>query len=97
MFQLSSDTLKTMGAEITTREIKQEPELWQETFDNYLKEKEEISSFLKKIIESANSKKLKLFLLELEHLNMLEILFVLIFKPMGIEEIIYSIVLHQLT
>ncbi|EGE54398.1 SIS domain-containing protein [Streptococcus parauberis] len=59
MFQLSSDTLKTMGAEITTREIKQEPELWQETFDNYLKEKEEISSFLKKIIESANSKKIK--------------------------------------
>ncbi len=57
MFQLSSDTLKTMGAEITTREIKQEPELWQETFDNYLKEKEEISSFLKKIIESADSKK----------------------------------------
>lgn len=48
MFQLSSDTLKTMGAEITTREIKQEPELWQETFDNYLKEKEEISSFLKR-------------------------------------------------
>lgn len=59
MFQLSSDVLKTMGAEITTREIKQEPQLWQETFDNYLKEKEDISSFLKKVIESADKGKVK--------------------------------------
>lgn len=37
-----------MGAEITTREIKQQPELWQEVFDYFISKKSEIEEFLKK-------------------------------------------------
>ena len=39
MFNLSFEELKTMGAEITTREIKQQPELWQEVFDYFISKK----------------------------------------------------------
>mgnify|MGYP000034278998 CR=1 FL=1 len=48
MFNLSFEELKTMGAEITTREIKQQPELWQEVFDYFISKKSEIEEFLKK-------------------------------------------------
>ncbi|MET3557731.1 tagatose-6-phosphate ketose/aldose isomerase [Streptococcus rupicaprae] len=35
MFQLSTAELEQLGAEITTREIRQQPELWLEAFDYY--------------------------------------------------------------
>ncbi|MGT2933399.1 SIS domain-containing protein [Streptococcus catagoni] len=59
MFQLSKEALTELGAEITTREIKQQPEIWEEVFAHFSTKKEEITSFLKAIIESANNKKVK--------------------------------------
>lgn len=50
MFDLSIEELTKLGAEITTREIKQQPELWQEAFDIYAEKQSEISAFLDKIV-----------------------------------------------
>lgn len=38
MFQLSKDELEKLGAEVTVREIRQQPELWLEAFE-YFKRK----------------------------------------------------------
>ncbi|MGT2666369.1 SIS domain-containing protein [Streptococcus rifensis] len=46
MFQLSTAELEALGAEITTREIRQQPELWLEAFDYYKTNLERISAFL---------------------------------------------------
>ena len=35
MFEIDAETLKTMGAEITTREIRQQPDLWEDTLKIY--------------------------------------------------------------
>lgn len=51
MFELSIDELNKLGAEITTREIKQQPELWQEAFAIYEQNKESLEAFLNDIIE----------------------------------------------
>ena len=51
MFDLSVEELTKAGAEITTREIKQQPELWVEAFENYEKVEGEIKTFLDKIVE----------------------------------------------
>lgn len=51
MFELSTDELNKLGAEITTREIKQQPELWLEAFENYEKVEKEIETFLNQIVE----------------------------------------------
>ncbi|UJF15345.1 SIS domain-containing protein [Jeotgalibaca sp. MA1X17-3] len=49
MFELSSEKLTDLGAEITTREIKQQPELWQEAFEYYKEEENRIKDFLDQI------------------------------------------------
>ncbi len=49
MFQLSTKELAELGAEITTREIKQQPELWQETLTIYQEKQEAIATFLRAI------------------------------------------------
>lgn len=49
MFKLSPDELKERGAEITVREIKQQPELWQEAFENYKLHATKIEGFLNNI------------------------------------------------
>ena len=46
MFELDTETLTSMGAEITTREIKQQPELWEDTLKIYDDNAEAISAFL---------------------------------------------------
>lgn len=46
MFQLAKEQLEALTAEITTREIKQQPELWQEAFDYYTTNLERITAFL---------------------------------------------------
>lgn len=46
MFQLSTAELEKLGAEITTREIRQQPELWLEAFDYYKANLERITNFL---------------------------------------------------
>lgn len=51
MFNESIETLERLGAEITTREIKQQPELWQETLSVFTQKQSEIMKFLKTIQE----------------------------------------------
>ena len=46
MFKSDLDTLKSQGANITTLEIKQQPELWRDTFNIYLDNKAAIEKFL---------------------------------------------------
>lgn len=46
MFEKSIDDLKALGADITTHEIKQQPELWRDTFNIYKENKEAINAFL---------------------------------------------------
>ena len=49
MFTKTDDELTKLGAKITTREIEQQPQLWQETLKIYQDKKSEISDFLDKI------------------------------------------------
>ncbi len=46
MFTLSEEKLASLGAVVTTREIKQQPELWSEAYTNYQDKLEEITSFM---------------------------------------------------
>ena len=48
MFEIDAETLKTMGAEITTREIRQQPELWEDTLKIYDDNAEAIAAFLQR-------------------------------------------------
>ncbi|WHY91337.1 SIS domain-containing protein [Neobacillus cucumis] len=51
MFTLSQDILMPLGASITTAEIKQQPELWGETFALYTAKSHEIKAFLQNLTE----------------------------------------------
>ncbi|OTO01336.1 SIS domain-containing protein [Enterococcus sp. 5B3_DIV0040] len=53
MFTLEKEELKQMGAEITTREIRQQPELWEETIRLYQDAQIEIETFLETVKEQA--------------------------------------------
>ncbi|EQE46803.1 SIS domain-containing protein [Clostridioides difficile] len=46
MFKLEEQKLKDLGAIITTNEIKQQPELWLETYEIYKSNKEKLSRFI---------------------------------------------------
>lgn len=46
MFHLSYKELENLGASITSREIKQQPELWKDTYQIYLENLSSISEFL---------------------------------------------------
>lgn len=56
MFQLSTKELVELGAEITTREIKQQPELWQETLTIYQEKQEAIAAFLRTIKQKTDKR-----------------------------------------
>ena len=49
MLDYSQEELQRLGADITTREIYQQPEVWQEAFDSYKVQAADIAAFLKKI------------------------------------------------
>lgn len=49
MFKLAVDKLAALGADITTREIYQQPQLWQEAWDLYVAKREDIKAFLANI------------------------------------------------
>lgn len=51
MFTKTDEELEKLSAKITTREIQQQPELWQETWSIYQDNKEKITAFLTKITE----------------------------------------------
>ena len=46
MFEKSVDELKELGADITTAEIAQQPDLWEDTFQIYADNKAAIEKFL---------------------------------------------------
>ncbi|MDN6625799.1 MAG: SIS domain-containing protein [Pisciglobus halotolerans] len=56
LFTKSKDELDELGAAITTKEIKQQPELWVEAYDNYKKNEQKIRSYLEKIKAEAEGK-----------------------------------------
>ena len=47
MFTLSQDKLVSLGASITTAEIRRQPDLWDETFALYKEKSEGLMSFTK--------------------------------------------------
>ena len=49
MLDYSQEELQRLGADITTREIYQQPDVWQEAFDSYKAQAADIAAFLKKI------------------------------------------------
>ena len=57
MFTVEKEKLKQLGAEITTREIRQQPELWKETFDHYQAIQKELENFLEIVKEKANGQR----------------------------------------
>lgn len=59
MFEKTDAALKEMGAAITTREIKQQPELWQETLEIFKANQDKIKDFLAMVEKSAEGKKVR--------------------------------------
>ncbi|GHU40951.1 tagatose-6-phosphate ketose [Bacilli bacterium] len=49
MFNYSTEELEKLGASHTTREIKQQPQVWLEAFENFMAQKSEIAAFLAKV------------------------------------------------
>lgn len=56
LFTKSQNELKKHGAMITTQEIMQQPELWEETWVNYQNQKEKIDMFLQQLKKEASGK-----------------------------------------
>ncbi|MDR4151513.1 SIS domain-containing protein, partial [Bacillus thuringiensis] len=54
MFTLSQEKLVSLGASITTAEIRRQPDLWIETFALYMEKSERIAAFLQKIVTKHN-------------------------------------------
>lgn len=54
VFTLSQEKLVLLGASITTEEIKQQPDLWAETFDLYTEKSKEIEEFFLKLSTKHN-------------------------------------------
>lgn len=73
MYSLSTEELEKMGAEITTREIRQQPELWEETLSIYKKEQANIQAFLAEVTAQAKGAKTRVILLVPVLHNMWEI------------------------
>lgn len=59
MFTYSEEKLDTLGARITTEEIKQQPKLWQEALDIYEGKKQEIKDFLAKVTADSQGKRVR--------------------------------------
>lgn len=57
MFTVAKEKLKQLGAEITTREIRQQPELWEETIEGYQTLQTELAEFLAEVRKQAQDKR----------------------------------------
>jgi len=55
MFKLTDERLTELGANITTREIEQQPQLWKEVFSNYQAKRTEIESYMASIAHKHES------------------------------------------
>ena len=51
MLHYTKEDLLELGAEITTREIYQQPDVWREAFESYQSKREEIAAFLQRIAD----------------------------------------------
>ena len=51
MLHYTKEDLLELGAEITTREIYQQPDVWKEAFEDYQAKREEIAAFLQGIAD----------------------------------------------
>ena len=51
MLNYTKEDLLKLGAEITTREIYQQPDVWKEAFESYQEQREEIAAFLQGIAD----------------------------------------------
>ncbi|THE13741.1 SIS domain-containing protein [Enterococcus hirae] len=58
MFELPEKDLKEIGASITTREVKQQPELWKKTVEILEEKQVELTKFLDTLKEQAKDKKI---------------------------------------
>ena len=54
MLHYTKEDLLELGAEITTREIYQQPDVWKEAFESYQAQGEEIAAFLQGIADKHN-------------------------------------------
>lgn len=54
MFGKSTEELTQLGAQITTKEIKQQPDLWEEALANYQQQADQVAAFLDKVVTAAN-------------------------------------------
>ncbi|MDT2662863.1 SIS domain-containing protein [Enterococcus hulanensis] len=57
MFTVAKEKLEQLGAEITTREIRQQPELWEETIEGYQTLQTELAEFLAEVRKQAQGKR----------------------------------------
>ncbi|WP_125590219.1 SIS domain-containing protein [Companilactobacillus jidongensis] len=59
MFSKTDKELEEMGAQITTREIQQQPDLWKEAYDNFVGNQDKVNNFLDEIISNFPDKKIR--------------------------------------
>ncbi|MBO0462100.1 SIS domain-containing protein [Enterococcus sp. DIV1298c] len=59
MFELSKDELEKIGARITTEEIKQQPDLWEEVVEILGEKQNELSQFFDELDKRANGKQIQ--------------------------------------
>ncbi|KRK79057.1 SIS domain-containing protein [Companilactobacillus nodensis] len=59
MFSKTDKELEEMGAQITTREIQQQPDLWKEAYDNFVGNQDQVNNFLDEIISNFPDKKIR--------------------------------------
>lgn len=60
LFTEAQETLEKLGAAITTREIKQQPDLWRETLTNYQKQQPKIDAFISSITAAQNNETIRI-------------------------------------
>ena len=95
MFTAEKEELEQLGAEITTREIRQQPELWQETVTLYHENQTALENFLKEVQAKAQGKRTRVILQEQGLHNMSVILLYLISEHTATHKPFHSKVLGQ--
>ncbi len=73
MFMFSKEELRKLGAENTTREIRQQPELWHETFDRYQETVADLDRLFTDAKQHAGERPIRVILQGPEPRNMWEI------------------------
>lgn len=95
MFTAEKEELEQLGAEITTREIRQQPELWQETVTLYHENQTALENFLKEVQAKAQGKRTRVILQEQGLRNMSVIRLYLISEHTATHKPFHSKVLGQ--